>query len=118
MRSLRNLVGRSLIAGLVGVGGCGDVVVNRKGLVCDNGVGCANPASVYCVEQGGNLRAEENEAGQYAICELPDGREVEEWRFFYEDYVIPNGLVDVEEWRGYCERHPESERVLCEILRE
>ncbi len=42
----------------------------------------ANPASVYCEEQGGTLRTEENDAGQYAICTLPDGTECEEWAYY------------------------------------
>jgi len=42
----------------------------------------ANPASVYCEEQGGILRIETEEAGQYGICTLPDGTECEEWAYF------------------------------------
>ena len=42
----------------------------------------ANPASVYCEEQGGTLRMEENEAGQYGVCTLPDGTECEEWAYY------------------------------------
>lgn len=42
----------------------------------------ANPASVHCAEQGGTLRMEENAAGQYGICTLPDGTECEEWAYF------------------------------------
>lgn len=42
----------------------------------------ANPASVYCKEQGGTLRIEENEKGQYGVCTLPDGTECEEWVYF------------------------------------
>src|SRR3989339_1509275 len=41
-----------------------------------------NPASVYCQEQGGTLRIEENEAGQYGICTLADGTECEEWAYY------------------------------------
>lgn len=42
----------------------------------------ANPASVYCVEQGGRLEIERAEAGEIGICVLPDGRRIEEWEFF------------------------------------
>ncbi|XLM22412.1 DUF333 domain-containing protein, partial [Chromobacterium piscinae] len=43
-------------------------------------VGMANPASVYCVQQGGKLLPQKDAAGnEYALCQLPDGRAVEEW---------------------------------------
>lgn len=42
----------------------------------------ANPASVYCNEQGGTLRIVDSEQGQYRICILPDGTECKEWAYF------------------------------------
>ncbi|MCD4500253.1 putative hemolysin [Chromobacterium vaccinii] len=46
-------------------------------------VGMANPASVYCVKQGGKLLPQKDAAGgEYALCQLPDGRAVEEWTLF------------------------------------
>jgi putative hemolysin len=42
----------------------------------------ANPASVYCIEQGGELRITDNEQGQYGLCVFEDGSECEEWDFF------------------------------------
>jgi len=42
----------------------------------------ANPASVYCQEQGGTLEIREVEGGQIGWCIFPDGRECEEWDFF------------------------------------
>ncbi|QND83148.1 Putative hemolysin [Chromobacterium vaccinii] len=46
-------------------------------------VGMANPASVYCVKQGGKLLPKKDAAGgEYALCQLPDGRAVEEWALF------------------------------------
>lgn len=45
-------------------------------------IGMANPASTYCIEQGGKLRIEKTASGEVGICQLPDGREVEEWAFF------------------------------------
>jgi len=38
-------------------------------------VGLANPAAVYCEEQGGTLRDE--------LCVLPDGTECGQWDYFY-----------------------------------
>lgn len=42
----------------------------------------ANPASVYCIEQGGKLEIVRTEKGDVGWCVLPDGRHIEEWRFF------------------------------------
>jgi len=48
----------------------------------EEAVGLANPASVYCKNQGGSLRIEETEGGQRGICVLPEGIECEEWEYF------------------------------------
>lgn len=48
--------------------------------------GIANPASTYCVEQGGTSEIRTAEDGsQYGVCSFPDGRECEEWAFFREE---------------------------------
>jgi len=46
------------------------------------GAQLANPASVYCVEQGGTFKPIETEAGTAGYCEFPDGNVCEEWAFF------------------------------------
>ncbi len=42
----------------------------------------ANPASVFCVEQGGIVEIVDETDGQVGYCNLPDGRRIEEWEFF------------------------------------
>ena len=42
----------------------------------------ANPASVFCEEQGFTLEMRENENGTYGVCVFPDGSECEEWAYF------------------------------------
>jgi putative hemolysin len=43
----------------------------------------ANPASVYCEEQGGKLDIRtDSQGGQYGVCIFDDGSECEEWAFF------------------------------------
>lgn len=42
----------------------------------------ANPASVYCVQRGGRVEIVDTKKGQIGICVLPDGRRIEEWKFF------------------------------------
>jgi putative hemolysin len=44
----------------------------------------ANPASVYCDEQGGKLEIRTDaDGGQYGVCIFEDGSECEEWAFFH-----------------------------------
>ena len=43
----------------------------------------ANPASVYCEEQGGEYVGIERETGTRGYCKLPDGRVCAQWRYFY-----------------------------------
>jgi putative hemolysin len=44
--------------------------------------GIANPASVYCMKQGGTLEMREEAGGTVGYCRLPDGMVIEEWAFF------------------------------------
>ncbi len=48
----------------------------------NNAVGMANPASVYCEQQGGRVEIRDGSEGQLGYCHLPDGRVVEEWELF------------------------------------
>ena len=45
-------------------------------------IGTPNPASKYCVDQGGKLEIRNGANGQTGWCHLPDGRVVEEWELF------------------------------------
>lgn len=44
--------------------------------------GMANPASVYCAQQGGTLEIRKGQAGESGYCHLPDGRVAEEWALY------------------------------------
>ena len=49
-------------------------------------VGMANPASEFCVKQGGKLEMKKDkDGGEYALCHLPDGTVVEEWEYFRQN---------------------------------
>ncbi|MGE8281634.1 MAG: DUF333 domain-containing protein [Stenotrophomonas sp.] len=49
-------------------------------------VGIANPASEYCVKKGGKIEIKKNsEGGEYGICHLADGTQIEEWELFRRD---------------------------------
>ncbi|MEL3920427.1 DUF333 domain-containing protein [Aeromonas enteropelogenes] len=45
-------------------------------------VGMANPASVYCGEQGGKVIIKQEADGAVGYCHLPDGQVVEEWTLY------------------------------------
>jgi len=83
----------------------------------------ANPASVYCEEQGGTLRMEENEAGQTGICILPDETECEEWAYFRgecPEEEVEIFCPDYDENQEECLLHAEckwtSEKNICEPI--
>lgn len=44
--------------------------------------GLPNPASAFCVEQGGTVDIVDEEGGQVGYCVLPDGTRVEEWEYY------------------------------------
>jgi putative hemolysin len=48
----------------------------------DTTVGIANPASVFCVAEGGTVEIVDEADGQVGYCNLPDGTRVEEWEYF------------------------------------
>jgi len=46
-------------------------------------IGLPNPASVYCVENGGVSKIRTNTDGsQYGVCIFPDGSECDEWAYY------------------------------------
>ncbi len=49
-------------------------------------IGMPNPASVYCEQQGGKSISKKSEDGSaYGVCQLKDGKEVEEWEYYRQN---------------------------------
>ena len=72
MRSLNGL----LLLGLL-------LVLVACGPASNGGSKLANPASVYCEEQGGTLEIRTDaEGGQAGYCLFDDGSECEEWAYY------------------------------------
>lgn len=82
---------------MCGDGICQEVVCMGSGCPCpetpescpedcaveeNGGTGLANPASQYCIEQGGELEIRDEVEGQVGYCIFEDGNECEEWAFF------------------------------------
>ncbi|EXU74769.1 DUF333 domain-containing protein [Erwinia papayae] len=49
-------------------------------------LGMPNPASAWCVKQGGNLDIVNTGQGQTGYCTLPGGERVEEWTLYRRDH--------------------------------
>ena len=61
------------------LGGCGD---DDDQAPTTSPSGVANPASEYCVAQGGTVEIVDEYGGQVGYCNLPDGTRIEEWEYF------------------------------------
>jgi putative hemolysin len=47
---------------------------------------------VHCVSKGGKLEIRKNkDGGEFGVCLLPDGSQVEEWELFRRDNPKPAG---------------------------
>jgi putative hemolysin len=75
MNSRLHIMGLVLILSALIISGCGTSAVQPT-------TGLANPASVYCEEQGYTLEMRTDENGTYGVCIFPDGSECEEWAFY------------------------------------
>ena len=77
------LIAAVLIAGsLMTACGGDDAPASTNPPTSDGGTQVANPASQYCVDQGGTLEIVDETSGQVGYCNLPDGTRIEEWEFF------------------------------------
>jgi putative hemolysin len=82
MTRMRTSVTAALVLSLA-LSACGGAEAAGGEVDQTGDAGLANPASVYCEEQGGTLqtRTDEN-GGSYGVCVFDDGSECEEWAFF------------------------------------
>ena len=52
-------------------------------------IGTANPASVYCVEQGGeSIIKKDNDGNEYGMCKFNEGKEIDEWDFYRKNHNL------------------------------
>jgi len=74
-------VGLSLVTGAIALSACGGSA--ETDAPPRNGKNqLANPASVYCVDQGGTLEIAQEAEGEVGYCNLPDGTRIEEWEYY------------------------------------
>lgn len=48
--------------------------------------GMANPASVYCLQKGGEQIPAQRPQGAYTLCKLPGGEVIDEWDLWRRDH--------------------------------
>ena len=62
-----------------------------------NSTWIANPASEYCVSQGGISEIRKDKDGtEFGVCKLANGEEREEWNFYRESQYVGLSLADAE----------------------
>jgi len=80
---------RFVRSGMLGLGLLGLAACGGEGAPGEDGAEVANPATVYCEEQGGTVETVDTDAGQVGICVLEDGRECEEWAYYQRGVCEP-----------------------------
>ena len=105
----KTLILWTLLLGAVALTGCGqqnnnEILSGEDMLVQTthegsemNTTGMANPASEYCVSQGGTSEIRKDKDGaEFGVCILSNGEEREEWNFYRESQYVGLSLADAE----------------------
>ncbi|MDM1764363.1 MULTISPECIES: I78 family peptidase inhibitor [unclassified Acinetobacter] len=77
---MKNIVFSSVI--LLSLSACSTVQNQQEAAPL---IGMPNPASQYCIEQGGKLEAVKDAQGESAYCHLQNGEKIEEWALFHQN---------------------------------
>lgn len=72
----------TMIATSLGAVACGSDDAPSNTTPSSGSTQMANPASVFCIDQGGTLDIVDEADGQVGYCTLPDGTRVEEWEYY------------------------------------
>ncbi len=54
------------------------IISNKK----NDNIQSANPATEYCIKQGGIIEKKIIDSTEEGICKLKDGKEIEQWEYF------------------------------------
>lgn len=66
-----------------------DATDNQKNFQDANPVGLANPASINCVDKGGELKIEKRpDGGEFGVCYFEDNRQCEEWALYRDECPV------------------------------
>ena len=105
----KTLILWTLLLGTIALTGCGqqstnEILTGEDILIQTwaedsrmNTTGMANPASEYCVSQGGTSEIRKDKDGaEFGVCILSNGEEREEWNFYRESQYVGLSLADAE----------------------
>ena len=103
----KTLILWTLLLGTIALTGCGqqstnEILTGEDILIQTwaegsgtNTTGIANPASEYCVSQGGTSEIRKDKDGaEFRVCKLANGEEREEWNFYRESEYVGLSLAD------------------------
>ncbi len=62
----------------------------------DNGTEIPNPASSFCVQEGGSLDIRSSDSGEFGVCVFEDNSECEEWMFYRGECSKGEYFIDSE----------------------
>ena len=99
----KTLILWTLLLGTIALTGCGlqtnnEILSGEDTLVQNpDTTQIANPASEYCVSQGGTSEIRKDKDGaEFGVCILSNGEEREEWSFYRESEYVGLSLADAE----------------------
>ena len=99
----KTLILWTLLLGAAALTGCGlqtnnEILSGEDTLVQNpDTTQIANPASEYCVSQGGTSEIRKDKDGaEFGVCILSNGEEREEWSFYRESEYVGLSLADAE----------------------
>ena len=117
-KSMLPAAGFLVLAAMLALAGCvaGQPVVVPAATTAP---GLANPASVYCADNGGTLDIRSDAAGnQTGVCVFPDGSECDEWAYFRGECAPGQAAVPTSEPEvanpaaAYCVQQGGSDQIL------
>lgn len=72
-------------------------------------IALSNPAADYCVETGGTYETRSGADGEYGVCVLADGNEIDAWEYFRQQQMAnPAAVFCIETGGTYVMRKSES----------
>lgn len=80
------------------------ITLIKRNKIEQNNVGIANPASVFCEQNGGKLEIiTAEDGGQSGMCKFSDGSECEEWKFMRGECKVSDSQsqTDTSDWQTY-----------------
>lgn len=85
MKKLKVLVSIAMIASCMTGMAATKRTTTKKVTAKKSVIGMANPASEFCVKNGGESTIVKSKNGEFGVCKLKDGTTVEEWEYYREN---------------------------------